>query len=103
MAHKSWPKIERGILIPLFGVTLVLFVVRGRAIFRGTFFKPLLARDTSSESLSDFLQKSQMPVEALWSLRSIDLRVIALSPSFCEIAHAPKRFGRPIDRRANQS
>ena len=23
------------------GVTLVLFVVRGRAIFRGTFFKPL--------------------------------------------------------------
>ena len=30
-----------------------------------------LVRDTISESLSDFLQESQTPVEALWSLRSI--------------------------------
>ena len=37
---------------------------------------------TISESLSDFLLKSQIPVEALWSLRSIHLRVIALHPSF---------------------
>ena len=38
--------------------------------------------DTISESLSDFLLKSQTPFEALWSLRSIDIRVIALYPSF---------------------
>ena len=31
-------------------------------------------RDTISESLSDFLKKSQTPVQALWSLRNIDLR-----------------------------
>ena len=35
-----------------------------------------LVRDTISESLSDFLLKSQTPFKALWSLRSIDLRVI---------------------------
>ena len=34
-------------------------------------------RDTISESILDFLQKSQTPVQALWSLRNIDLRVIA--------------------------
>ena len=43
-----------------------------------------LVRDTISESLSDILLKSQTPVEALWSLRSIDLRVIALHPSFVD-------------------
>ena len=41
-----------------------------------------IVEDTISESLSDFLLKSQTPFEALWSLRSIDLRVIALHPSF---------------------
>ena len=30
----------------------------------------------------DFLLKSKTSVEALWSLRSIDLRVIAIHPSF---------------------
>ena len=44
-----------------------------------------LVRDTISESLSDFLLKSQIPVEALWSLRSIHLRVIALHPSFVNL------------------
>ena len=44
-----------------------------------------IGRDTISESLSDFLQRSQTPVEALWSLRSIDLRVIALLLSFVEL------------------
>ena len=47
-----------------------------------SYFFDLLVRDTIRESLSDFLlKKSQIPVEALWSLRSIDLRVIALHPS----------------------
>ena len=32
-----------------------------------------------------FLQKSQTPAEALWSLCSIDLRVIALHPSFVKL------------------
>ena len=41
--------------------------------------------DSISESLSDFLQKSQMPVQALWSLGSINLRVIALHPSFVKL------------------
>ena len=45
----------------------------------------LLLRDTISESLSDFPQKNQTPVEELWSLRSIDLRVIALHPSFVKL------------------
>ena len=40
---------------------------------------------TISESLSDILQRSQTPVEALWSLRSIDLRVITLHPSFVKL------------------
>ena len=44
-----------------------------------------LVRDTISESLSGFPQKSQTPIEALWSLRSIDLRVIALHPSFVKL------------------
>ena len=48
--------------------------------FKSPFF--YLVRDTISESLSDFLLKSQIPAEALWSLRSIDLRVIVLHPSF---------------------
>ena len=42
-------------------------------------------RDTISESLSDFLLKSQIPVEALWSLRNIDPRVIALHPFFVKL------------------
>ena len=41
--------------------------------------------DTISESLSDFLLKSQTPFEALWSLCSIDLRVIALHASFVNL------------------
>ena len=45
-------------------------------------FADLLVRDTISECLLDFSLKSQTPVEALWILRSIDLRVIALHPSF---------------------
>ena len=44
-----------------------------------------VVQDTISESLSDFAQKDQTPVEALWSLRSIDLRVIALHPSFVKL------------------
>ena len=42
----------------------------------------MLVGDTISESYPDFLLKSQTPVEVLWNLRSIDLRVIALHPSF---------------------
>ena len=49
----------------------------------------VVVRDTISESLSDFLQKSQTPVEALWSLRSIDHRVIALHSSFVKL-HMPQ-------------
>ena len=37
------------------------------------------------KNLSDYLQKSQTPVEALWSLRSIDLRVIALHLTFVKL------------------
>ena len=37
-----------------------------------------LVRDAIINSHSDFLQKSQTPVQALWSLRSIDHRVIFL-------------------------
>ena len=48
----------------------------------GDEIEPCLVRDTISESLLDFPLKSQTPVEALWSLPSIDLRVIALHPSF---------------------
>ena len=44
-----------------------------------------IVRDTISESLSDFLQKSQTPADALWSLRSNDLRVIALHPSLVKL------------------
>ena len=65
--------------------------------------QPVIVRNTNSESLSDFLQKSQTPIEALWSWHSIDLRVIALYPSFENIVHALKRFARPIDQRPNQS
>ena len=39
-----------------------------------------LFQDTIRESLLDFLWKSKTPSKALWSLRSIDLRVIALYP-----------------------
>ena len=46
---------------------------------------PYLVQDAFSKSLSDFLLKSQTPVEVLWSLRSIDLRVIALQPSFVNL------------------
>ena len=46
-------------------------------------------QDTISESLLDFPRKSQTPVEALWSLRSIDLRVIALHPSLAN-SHMPQ-------------
>ena len=42
-------------------------------------------RDTVSKSLSDFLRKGQISFQALWSLRSIDLRVIALHPSFMKL------------------
>ena len=42
-------------------------------------------RDTFNESLSDFYMKSQIPVAALWSLHSINLRVIALHPSFVNL------------------
>ena len=46
-------------------------------------FREGLVRDTISERLSDFLEKSQTtPVEALWSLRSIDCRV---HPSFGKV------------------
>ena len=38
-----------------------------------------------NESLSGFLQKSQTPKQALWSLCSIDLWVIALHPSFVKL------------------
>ena len=55
---------------------------RIRIFWKTHLFYPFFVRDTISESLSDFLLKSQLPVEALWSLRSIDLRVIALHPSF---------------------
>ena len=44
-----------------------------------------IVRDTISESLLDFPLKSQTPVEASWSLRSIDLRVIALHPFFVNL------------------
>ena len=44
-----------------------------------------IVRDAISESLSGFPQKSQTSIEALWSLRSIDLRVIALHPSFVKL------------------
>ena len=47
--------------------------------------KPGFVRDTISESLSGFPLKSQTPIEALWCLRSIDLRVIALHPSFVKL------------------
>ena len=57
--------------------------------------------DTISESLSDALLKRQTPFQALWSLRSVDLKIIALHPSFGEIAHSQERFARPIDQRAN--
>ena len=42
-------------------------------------------RDTVSESLSDILQNSQTPVQALWNQRSIDLRFITLHPSFVKV------------------
>ena len=45
----------------------------------------IFVRDTIIEGLSDFLQKSQTPVQALWSLRCIDLRVITLHPSFVKL------------------
>ena len=51
--------------------------------------EPALVQDTISESLSGFPQKSQTPIEALWSLRSIDLRVMALHPSFVKL-HMPQ-------------
>ena len=41
-----------------------------------------LVRDTTSGILSDLRQESHTPVQALWSLRSIDLRVIAPHPFF---------------------
>ena len=44
--------------------------------------RSILVRDTVTESLWDFLLKSQTPVDALWSLRSIDLTVMALHPFF---------------------
>ena len=44
-----------------------------------------IVRDTVSESLLDFLQKSQTPVQVLWSLRSIDPMVIAFHPSFVNL------------------
>ena len=51
----------------------------------------IIVRDTISESLSGFPQKSQTPIEALWSLRSIDLRVIAHDPSFVKLISKPIR------------
>ena len=45
----------------------------------------LFVRDSISESLSDFLLMSQTPVEARWSLRSIDLRAITLHLSFVNL------------------
>ena len=47
--------------------------------------KVKVVRDTISESLPDFLLQNQTHVEALWSLRSIDLGVIALHPSFVNL------------------
>ena len=43
---------------------------------------PILVWDTISESLSAFLRQIQTPAKALWSLRSINLRVTTLHPSF---------------------
>ena len=50
----------------------------------------VLVQDTISGSLSDFLWKKQTPAKALWSLRSIDLRVIALHPSFVNNSRMPQ-------------
>ena len=52
------------------------------ATYKSSLSISLLVRDTISESRSDFLLRSKTPVEAPWSLRSIDLRVIALHQSF---------------------
>ena len=46
---------------------------------------PILFGILSVKSFSDFLQRSQTSVEALWSLRSIDLRVIALHLSIVKL------------------
>ena len=64
--------------LPIFYL-LILFQIDVHAI------AVRIVRDAISESLSDFLLKSQVPVEALWSLRSIDLRVIAFHPSFVNL------------------
>ena len=45
----------------------------------------IIVRDAVNQSLLDFLLKSQTPVETLWSLRSIDVRVIARRPSFVKL------------------
>ena len=55
-----------------------------------------IVRDTISEILSDFLPKSKTPVQVLWSLRSIDFRVISLHLSFVKLCMSQNASLAPL-------